>query len=270
MFLHFQRLLEDATGERITAAMTIASAIQRTLVDKLGYPALTTEDFYEAYAEFLTEELKGMTVAQLEEKFADDFFDRQMIYFARLVASCAIQSNPDKFGAFAIAVGSADVSSFCRQHVEPVNIEADQMQIIGLVDGFQRGVEVVYLDGSGGDLNSHKFSPEGSDSPASRPHLILLPTPPSSLCSIVPDTMTVFIIERVKVIHFESCMHACVRGVNSSISHALFNIRCLISSQCRRGGAEERQKESQAASQPASQVESQLGRKPGRHDDSRI
>ena len=59
MFLHFQRLLEDdATGERITAAMTIASAIQRTLVDKLGYPALTTEDFYEAYAEFLTEELQ--------------------------------------------------------------------------------------------------------------------------------------------------------------------------------------------------------------------
>ena len=108
-----------------------------------------------------------MTVAQLEEKFADDFFDRQMIYFARLVASCAIQSNPDKFGAFAIAVGSADVSSFCRQHVEPVNIEADQMQIIGLVDGFQQGVEVVYLDGSGGDLNSHKFSPEGSDSPSS-------------------------------------------------------------------------------------------------------
>ena len=41
------------------------------------------------------------------------------------------------------------------------------MQIIGLVDGFQQGVEVVYLDGSGGDLNSHKFSPEGSDSPSS-------------------------------------------------------------------------------------------------------
>ena len=163
MFLHFQRLLEDASRTD-NSRDDHRERSQRTLVDKLGYPALTTEDFYEAYAEFLTEELGGHGRSWRKSLPALFRSSDDLLCQARCIMRYTEQSR--------------QVRRIChcgrkrRRHpspaaCEPVNIEADQMQIIGLVDGFQQGVEVVYLDGSGGDLNSHKFSPEGSDSPSS-------------------------------------------------------------------------------------------------------
>lgn len=156
LFRYFESIREDEAA--IAAASEHATAVLTRLVE-LGYSQLTVGDFCEQYQEFVAKSLKGMSVEELEKTFRDDGEGDYLIYFARLATSAAIQSDPETFAPFAVALGKADLKSFCTSFVEPPRVEADEMQITGLASGFRRRLIVEYLDGSGGPLNNHVFEP---------------------------------------------------------------------------------------------------------------
>lgn len=77
-----------------------------------------------------------------------------------------------------------DVETFCRRCVDPMEEEADQVQIIALTETLQVPLRVVYLSpspfaeagGAGGsDVDAHPFQPDRHLEGVSTVHLLYRP-----------------------------------------------------------------------------------------------
>ena len=100
----------------------------------------------------------GASAANTEKTVADMFRDEgdgvgnYLITFARLLVSHELKTRPDEYQPFLWANPElgADIPSFCRNQVEPVDVEAGEIQAAALVAAMGVPLRVEYLDRVGG------------------------------------------------------------------------------------------------------------------------
>lgn len=133
------------------------------LVQAAGYEPMTIEVFYEELVELMEKLVDGtMDAAALqtalnEENATSDY----CTWYLRVITATHLKSDPDRFVPF--LDGFLDIPEFCKQHVEPMGKECEQVQVLALAEAFGVQVEIEYLDGHdlvNGKLANHVFGPE--------------------------------------------------------------------------------------------------------------
>lgn len=167
-----------AEGAASEADKALAASLMATLEGSLdvllaqGYEKFTMEDFSEAFLELFQWVQKDKpTQQQIVEKLSDEGTDQYMITYARYLTSSYLASHSAEYAPF-VPEGRT-IDEFRRSEVEPVNHEADYLQIVAFTHVMQVGVQVCYLDQSSGASGSassasaedsmHKYTfPEGA------------------------------------------------------------------------------------------------------------
>lgn len=128
----------------------------------IGYEEVAIDTFWEVLVEFL-EDLPNTSLSELETQFNEANGPAEyMVWYCRALCAGYMKRNGDRFLPFILSLddGSgtavADIGQFCRQEVEPMGRECEQVQIIALCEALSVGVSIEYLDGaplaSGGTL----------------------------------------------------------------------------------------------------------------------
>lgn len=157
-----------------TASMASLLATLEGSLDALiaqGYEKFTMEDFSEAFMDIVLWVKEDKPSPQeIADKISDEGTDQYMITYARYLTSGYLQSHSAEYAPFVPEGRSID--EFRRSEVEPVNHEADYLQIVAFTNVLQIGVQVTYLDQSGGaggssassaDDSMHRYTfPEGA------------------------------------------------------------------------------------------------------------
>lgn len=121
-----------------------------------GYERVAIEDFWEEFCgcvERLSAETAGAATldAVLEEN------DGYLVCWTRCLTSAFLKRHQAEYEVFLSSHSS--IQQFCAQEVDPMNTEADHLQILALSSYFGVPVRVVYLDQSEGDTaNEHCFT----------------------------------------------------------------------------------------------------------------
>ena len=152
----FQSIRGDAA--KVDEAVVQAKAAASLLIDTLGYPKFTVEDFMETFVEEV-EALKGRTADEVLAAFKDQGISQYLMCFSRMITSAHIQSNGDQFLPFVMALRPEMLvcKDFTAKEVEPMGVDADQLQITALTDALGVGVQIEYLDGNGDSVTHHNF-----------------------------------------------------------------------------------------------------------------
>lgn len=139
----------EICGSETTAADGELQRIIKVVTDSkddligLGYAEMIFESFYDMLLELLTK-LFSLTRDQLYQEFQDDGNSDYYIWYIRLLTSCSMKQNPDRFLAF---IDDVDITSYCNREVEPMGKECEAPQILALVEYFNIQVQIEYLDG---------------------------------------------------------------------------------------------------------------------------
>lgn len=148
--------LRQSTPAIVTSTIKKHNEILDGFVNFFQYQRFTVEDYCEMFCEFATE-LQGKELSALETIFQDEMNTMYLVYWMRLLTSYSIQSKAESFLPFISALGFSDAGTFCKAQVEPVNGDADQLQIQALAEFMGWNLLIEYLDGSSGELNHHSF-----------------------------------------------------------------------------------------------------------------
>eukprot|EP00622_Pseudochattonella_farcimen_P007569 FR743584.1.p1 GENE.FR743584.1~~FR743584.1.p1 ORF type:complete len:192 (+),score=19.09 FR743584.1:87-662(+) len=162
----------DPTGaeaERVRFLGVVKSSIDQLVT--VGYDKNAIEMFWEELVEAV-EKLPSTDSVALETSFQEEGGSAEyMVWFCRALTAGFMKANPDRFLPFILSLddgnGTAcvDIHQFCRQEVEPMGKECEQIQIIALTEALGVGVAIEYLDGSPVDDATGRISclnlPEG-------------------------------------------------------------------------------------------------------------
>ncbi|GAA5930667.1 OTU family ubiquitin thioesterase [Sporobolomyces koalae] len=142
------------------------------LLSACGFEEIVWRDFWEPLRDILRqmgpEQKDGgarqngqprLGPGQLFELFNDQETNSCVIVHLRLLTSAYLRSHADDFTPFLFALeddprfltrdGPLDLVTFCQYHVEPVNREADHLQIVALTRALSTPIRIAYLDQSG-------------------------------------------------------------------------------------------------------------------------
>lgn len=78
--------------------------------------------------------------------FRDPEDSNYLVMLLRFITSGEIRNNAILYETFMYDQMPADM--FCQIEVEPIDKEADQIQIMALLNYLEVGIKIVYLDGS--------------------------------------------------------------------------------------------------------------------------
>ena len=126
-------------AERLAAypdeAPAMCALLDKTLASllTLGYPEFTLPDFHEALTALVRDAAGGDVDLVLEQHVRDPVASMYCITFLRCAVSCELLSHEE--GYLPYVLGCSDhhsVKAFCEGEVEPVNCDADQLQITAL------------------------------------------------------------------------------------------------------------------------------------------
>mmetsp|Transcript_19396 Transcript_19396/g.45113 ORF Transcript_19396/g.45113 Transcript_19396/m.45113 type:complete len:272 (+) Transcript_19396:66-881(+) len=150
-----------------------------------GYERMVIEDFYEDFmscVDMLSGKKDGQDVdmgsadtsagkgALVEQIFAD--FDGCLVCWARCICSAFLRQRQEDYLAFLTNYSS--MQAFCAKEVDPMNTEADHLQITALSTYFEFPVRVLYLDQSDGEMPAeHAFEGAGASASAMSPVYLL-------------------------------------------------------------------------------------------------
>jgi len=112
---------------------------------KAGFEKLVFEDFENMFIEFLNEIKNGRinilnVQASLSDKFTFDYY----VMYLRFLISAYIRTSSGLFDYYFET--DEDLKIFCSKDVEPLDAEADQIQIISLFNLFEIPLRIYYLD----------------------------------------------------------------------------------------------------------------------------
>jgi ubiquitin thioesterase protein OTUB1 len=130
---------DDAVKEhdRIKSVLTDS----QTFLVEQGYSLATFVDFFEELSE-LVEKLFGMS----RETLLGAFLGVESSYYTwymRLLTAGFLRKNADRFAPFL----NCDVDEFCRNEVEPMDIECEEFQVRALCEHLGVCARIEYLDG---------------------------------------------------------------------------------------------------------------------------
>jgi len=135
----------------------------RDRVAESGFTASTIEDFYQEFEGCVTTlQSKSSSVDTVEKMFEEGGGEQgnYAVFYSRLLTSAHIRLHKEEFIPFIERYPS--VETFCGAEVEPMHVEAEQLQLLALTRELDMPVEIVYLDQSNqGDYPALYIFPEG-------------------------------------------------------------------------------------------------------------
>ncbi|KAJ3224273.1 OTU domain, ubiquitin aldehyde binding [Clydaea vesicula] len=128
----------------------------KNLLVKGGYDLIAVEDFYTMFIETLNKEPD-----QIFADFLTEYVSDTIVCYLKLVTAAYLKLNSEMFEMF-ILDSYPTLEDFISSQVVPMNIEADNPQIVALVNALGLNVKIANLDTSltqNGEENYHDFSP---------------------------------------------------------------------------------------------------------------
>jgi ubiquitin thioesterase protein OTUB1 len=128
-----------------------------------GFEKVVFDDFEAAFVDLLTSISDSKTTiltlpTVLRNKTRFDY----CVMYLRMVISSYIQTNQDLFEAY--FESKEELKRFCSREVEPIDAEADQIQIMGLFNAFDIPIRIFYVDNGPQEVPTVVSLPETNDS----------------------------------------------------------------------------------------------------------
>ncbi|KAF8817839.1 ubiquitin thioesterase otubain-like family protein [Cardiosporidium cionae] len=145
----------------------------RQLIHEAGYTMSTIDDFYEAVDTVI---LKGVfhvsefvdcldkvaspaaSLETVEEIMNFPSSTNYLVVFARLLTATHMKLNKESFEPF--LVDYADIDEFCKSEVDPMYVEAEQLQVIALSSILQMPITIRCIDSSETSLADKQVFPD--------------------------------------------------------------------------------------------------------------
>lgn len=141
---------------RITAV--VEGSLEKLVV--IGYPEMTSEDFYEVFLEQFKAISADADVSAVFAAMNEDMTSNYIVTYLRMLTSGHMKMHEDDFAPF--IEGGMSVVEFCNSEVDPMGVESGHLQIKALADCLGVGIQVAYLDRTeGNEVNVHTI-PEGA------------------------------------------------------------------------------------------------------------
>ncbi|KAK4051508.1 hypothetical protein OIO90_004722 [Microbotryomycetes sp. JL221] len=159
-FSYVERLLPQPPSAAQLALAKIESLLP--LLDQAGFMKDIYDDFYEPLKNLLvalgSQQTTRPTNLSLHESFNDPETSNAIVVFLRLLTSAYLKANAEEFEPFLFSLEddprfiesgrSPTIQEFCSLHVEPVQKEADHIQISALTRALSINLKIAYLDQS--------------------------------------------------------------------------------------------------------------------------
>eukprot|EP00930_Biecheleria_cincta_P055940 TRINITY_DN42183_c0_g1_i1.p1 TRINITY_DN42183_c0_g1~~TRINITY_DN42183_c0_g1_i1.p1 ORF type:complete len:256 (+),score=59.18 TRINITY_DN42183_c0_g1_i1:29-769(+) len=128
-----------------------------------GYEQVAIEDFHEEFLSSLDAlGTEGSSASSAEAVLEEN--DGYFVCWARVLTSAYLKRHEEDYKSFLSSHGS--IQQLCAQEVDPMNTEADHLQIAALSSHLGVPVCVVYLDRSEGDTAAeHHFEASSAAGP---------------------------------------------------------------------------------------------------------
>ena len=108
-------------------------------MQKAGFDTVIIDDFMDVFMDKLKETGQKSTSNIVNDKFSSDY----MVMFLRMITTTSLKNNSFLYEPFL----EMPIDMFCQKEVDPIDKEADQIQILGLVNYLEIPVNIVYMDG---------------------------------------------------------------------------------------------------------------------------
>lgn len=127
-----------------------------------GFQTLVFESFEGVFRDFMTGIQQGLV---RKEDLHTAFDDKQMfdyyVMYLRFVISAYIRTHKELFEMYFET--PEELLQFCQREVEPIDSEADQIQIVAMFNYFEIPIRIFYLDNSNVDKATCLSLPELED-----------------------------------------------------------------------------------------------------------
>jgi ubiquitin thioesterase protein OTUB1 len=138
---------------------------------KLGYDSFAIDEFHELVQEQLDLLIETPPACIDSAIFSDQSIDGYIIAFMRCLCGTGLKKWSDEYISF-LPEPYTSIESFCRNEVDPMFKDADQLQIVALSRILNVAIRIVYLDQStGAEANVIDFG----DSSKPQVHLLYRP-----------------------------------------------------------------------------------------------
>ena len=126
---------------------------------KAGFESVVFEDFENMFVEFLNAIKNGsINIINVQNALSDkSTFDYYVMYL-RFAISAYIRTCGGIFDVY--FESDHDLKQFCAREVEPIDAEADQIQIISLFSLFEIPIRIYYLDNNPNEVPTVLSLPE--------------------------------------------------------------------------------------------------------------
>lgn len=133
-----------------------------TMLVEAGFEKLVFEDFEVYFVEFLKSIQSGDTnILNLHQALSDkSLFDYYVMYL-RFIISAYVRTSGPLFEMY--FESDHDLKAFCTREIEPIDAEADQIQIISLFNVLEIPVRIFYIDNSSQPVPTVFSLPDLSD-----------------------------------------------------------------------------------------------------------
>eukprot|EP00929_Paragymnodinium_shiwhaense_P001050 TRINITY_DN101279_c0_g1_i1.p1 TRINITY_DN101279_c0_g1~~TRINITY_DN101279_c0_g1_i1.p1 ORF type:complete len:273 (-),score=53.00 TRINITY_DN101279_c0_g1_i1:145-963(-) len=147
-----------------------------------GYERIAIEDFSEVFTESLEKLSSSSTSTPTDNDHANtpptpeqilEENDGYLICWARILTSAFLKRHKEDYEPF--LTSHPDMQTFCSREVDPMNVDADNLQITALSTFFGVPVKVVYLDQSSGDTCTEHAFQGGAECPLQQIVLLYRP-----------------------------------------------------------------------------------------------
>jgi ubiquitin thioesterase protein OTUB1 len=119
-----------------------------SLLSAAGFEPICYEDFIDLLCSKL-QSVRQSTVEGIKADFEEKMISDSFVMYSRFLTSAYLRLNFERFEGF--TEGYATVIDFCKGEVEPMDREAEQLQIMAVAEVFNVRIRIQYLDRSDKD-----------------------------------------------------------------------------------------------------------------------
>jgi ubiquitin thioesterase protein OTUB1 len=151
-------------GETYFKKFDIFKKIERAsaMLLEAGFEKLVFEDFEIYFVEFLKSIQSGATnILNLHQALSDKSLYDYYVMYLRLIISAYVRTSGPLFEAY--FESDHDLKAFCNREIEPIDAEADQLQMISLFNVLEIPVRIFYIDNSSQPFPTVFSLPDQSD-----------------------------------------------------------------------------------------------------------
>jgi len=158
LYRFFEYLIRSGNKEQLDKFIKRITESKKYLMDA-GFEEFVIEDFQQAVLDQLEILSKNnLTEQSALELFCDKFKSDSMVLYLRFLVSGYLKTNAILYEHF--LENGITIDHFCHTEVEPIDKDADQIQITALVNYLEVPLRILYLDGSPREEADELYLPE--------------------------------------------------------------------------------------------------------------